>query len=157
LEGGCLRFYILLKHFSLLWRRHHYRWRAAKFRPMLGAQDLWAARDLYRATPVVTRDLDYSGLIRRTAPFSSLLRLIRGCGGSILTRILTGTAKGGSQMMLLKSALYNDEKSVESVSGINLYLNCSIWLVTQNLIGSFDFGEVFYIVYCNLPWRHNAV
>jgi hypothetical protein len=31
-----------------------------------------------------------SGLIRRTAPFSRLLRHTKGCGGSILTRILTG-------------------------------------------------------------------
>jgi hypothetical protein len=31
---------------------HHCRWRAAKFRPMLGAQGLWAGRDLYRATPI---------------------------------------------------------------------------------------------------------
>jgi hypothetical protein len=57
---------------------------------MLGAQGLWAGRDLYCATPAVTRDLGFSGLIRRTAPFSSLLRHTRGCGGSILTRILTG-------------------------------------------------------------------
>jgi hypothetical protein len=42
--------------------------------------------DLYRATPAVTRDLDFSGLIRRTAPFSRLLRHTGGCGGSILTR-----------------------------------------------------------------------
>jgi hypothetical protein len=27
-----------------------------------------------------------------------------------------------------------------------------ILLVTQNLIGSFDFSEVLYIVCCNLPW-----
>jgi hypothetical protein len=85
-----LRFYVPLKNFSLLWRRHYCRWRAAKFRPMLGAQGLWAGRDLYRATPTVTRDLGFSGLIRRTAPFSRLLRHTRGCGGSILTRILTG-------------------------------------------------------------------
>jgi hypothetical protein len=85
-----LRFYVPLKNFSLIWRRHHYRWRAAKFRPMLGAQRLWAGRDLYRATPAVTWDLGFSGLIRRTAPFSRLLRHTRGCGGSILTRILTG-------------------------------------------------------------------
>jgi hypothetical protein len=65
------------------------RWRASKFRPMLSAQGLWAGRDLYRATPAVTRDLGFSGLIRRTAPFSRLLRHTRGCGGSILTRILT--------------------------------------------------------------------
>jgi hypothetical protein len=38
----------------------------------------------------VTRDLGFSGLIRRTAPFSRLLRHTRGCGRSILTRILTG-------------------------------------------------------------------
>jgi hypothetical protein len=82
-----LRFNISL----IIRRRHHCRWRAAKFRPMLGAQGLWAGRDLYRATPAVTRDLGFSGLIRRTAPFSRLLRHTRGCGGSILTRILTGT------------------------------------------------------------------
>jgi hypothetical protein len=43
---------------------------------MLGAQGLWAGRDLYRATPTctVTRGVGFSGLIRRTAPFSCLLR-----------------------------------------------------------------------------------
>jgi hypothetical protein len=60
---------------------------------MLGAQGLWAGRDLYRATPAVTRDLGFSGLIRRTAPFSRLLRHAWGCGGPILTRILTGLTK----------------------------------------------------------------
>jgi hypothetical protein len=89
-----LRFYVPLKNFSLIWRRLHYRWRAAKFRPMLVAQGLWAGRDLYRATPTVTWDLGFSGLIRRTAPFSRLLRHTRGCGGSILTRILTGLTSG---------------------------------------------------------------
>jgi hypothetical protein len=83
-----IRFYVPLKNISLIWRRHHYRWRAAKFRPMLGARGLWAGRDLYRATPAVTRGLGFSGLIRRTATFSRLLRHTRGCGGSILTRIL---------------------------------------------------------------------
>jgi hypothetical protein len=65
-------------------------WRAAKFRPMIGAQGLWAGRNLYRATPVVTWDLGFSGLIRRTAPISRLLGHTRGCGWSILIRILTG-------------------------------------------------------------------
>jgi hypothetical protein len=51
---------------------------------------LWAGRDLYHATPTVTRDLGFSGLILRTTPFSRLLRHTRGYGGSILTRILTG-------------------------------------------------------------------
>jgi hypothetical protein len=50
-----LGFYVQLKNFSLIWRRHHCRWRAAKFRPMLGAQGLWAGRDLYRVTPAVTQ------------------------------------------------------------------------------------------------------
>ena len=39
-----LWFYVPLKNFSLIWRRHHCRWRAAKFRPMLGAQGLWEGR-----------------------------------------------------------------------------------------------------------------
>jgi hypothetical protein len=59
-----LRFYVPLNNFSLI--------RAKKFRPMFGAQGLWAGKDLYRATPAVTRDLGFSGLIRRTAPFSRL-------------------------------------------------------------------------------------
>jgi hypothetical protein len=57
---------------------------------LLGAQGLWAGRNLYRATPAVTRDLGFSGLIRRTASFSRLLRHAWGCRGPILTRILTG-------------------------------------------------------------------
>jgi hypothetical protein len=61
-----------------------------KTSPLLGAKGLWAGRGLYRVTPAVTRDLGFSGLIRRTAPFSRLLRHTRGCGGSILARILTG-------------------------------------------------------------------
>jgi hypothetical protein len=32
-----LLFYVPLKNISLIWRRHHCRWRAAKFWPMLGA------------------------------------------------------------------------------------------------------------------------
>jgi hypothetical protein len=85
-----LLFYVPLKNCSLIWRRHHYWWRAAKCRPLLGSQSLWAGRYLYRATPAVTRDLGFSGLIRGTAPFSRLLRPTRGCGWSILTLILTG-------------------------------------------------------------------
>jgi hypothetical protein len=85
----CILFYVPLKNISLVWRRHHCRWRDAKFSAILGAQGLWAGRDLYRATPAVTRDLGFSGLIRRTALFSRLLRHTRGCGESILTRILT--------------------------------------------------------------------
>jgi hypothetical protein len=97
-----LRFYVPLKNISLIWRRHHCRWRAAKFRPMLGAQGLWAGRDLYRATPAVTRDLGFSGLIQRTASFSRLLRHAWGCGGPILTRILTGSYPFEEDLPLLK-------------------------------------------------------
>jgi hypothetical protein len=86
----CLRFYVQLKNFSFIWRRHHYRWRAAKFRPMLGSYGLWAGRDLYCVTPAVTRGLGFSGLIWRTTPFNRLLRLARGCGWPILTWILKG-------------------------------------------------------------------
>jgi hypothetical protein len=54
-----LRFYVPLKHISLLWRRHNYWWRLQIFRPMLGAQGLWAGRYLYHATPTVTQDLGF--------------------------------------------------------------------------------------------------
>jgi hypothetical protein len=69
------------------------RWRAAKFRPMLGAQGLLEGRDLYRATPAMTRDLGFSGLIRRTTPTSRPLRHVWGCGGPLLTRIFTGAKR----------------------------------------------------------------
>jgi hypothetical protein len=64
--------------------------RLQKLGPMLSAQDLWAGRDLYRATPAVTWDLGFSRLIWRTAPFSRLLRYMRGCGGFITSQILMG-------------------------------------------------------------------
>jgi hypothetical protein len=58
---------------------------------MLGAQGLWAGGIfIVPHLHAVTRNLVFFGLIRRTAPFSRLLRYIRGCGESILTRILTG-------------------------------------------------------------------
>jgi hypothetical protein len=60
-----------LKNFSFIWKCHHYRWRATKFRPMLGPQGL--LRNLYRATPAVTPGLGFSVLIRMTSPFSRLL------------------------------------------------------------------------------------
>jgi hypothetical protein len=54
-----LLFYVPFKNISLIWRRHFCRWRAAKFRPMLGAQGRWEGRDLYRAIPTATRDLGF--------------------------------------------------------------------------------------------------
>jgi hypothetical protein len=58
-----LLFYVSLKNFPLVWRHQNYRWRAAEFRPIFITQGLWVGRDLYRATPAVTRDLGFSGLI----------------------------------------------------------------------------------------------
>jgi hypothetical protein len=75
-------------HFNI-WRRRYCRWKAANFRPMLGAQGHWAGRGLYRATLVVTRSLDFSDLIR-TFQFSRLVRHTRKCGGLVLTRIFAG-------------------------------------------------------------------
>jgi hypothetical protein len=71
-----LLLYVLLKNFSLIWRRHHCRWRAAKFRPIL-AQGLWAGRDLYRATPTVTRDLCFSGLPNQSLALTTRMEMQR--------------------------------------------------------------------------------
>jgi hypothetical protein len=65
-------FYVSLKNISRTWRRHHCRWRAAKFRPMLNAHGLSLSCD----TCCNTRP-GFSGLIRRTAPFSRLLSHIK--------------------------------------------------------------------------------
>jgi hypothetical protein len=54
---------------------------------MLGAQDLCAGRDLYRATPAVT---GVSIFPVSSEGFSTLLRYTRRCGGPILTQILKG-------------------------------------------------------------------
>jgi hypothetical protein len=78
----------------ILWRHHHCRWRAAKFRSMLGTQGLWTRKYFYRATPAVTRDLGFSDFIRRTDPTDppsvAFLRHAWGCEGPILTQVLTG-------------------------------------------------------------------
>ena len=52
-----LFFYVQLEYFSLKWRHRHHWWRAAKFWPFLRTYGFWGGRDLYRATPSVTRDL----------------------------------------------------------------------------------------------------
>jgi hypothetical protein len=51
---------------SIFWCRpaqEFFTWKAAKCWPMLGAQGLWAERDLYRAAPAATRALGFPGLI----------------------------------------------------------------------------------------------
>jgi hypothetical protein len=60
-------FYVPLKNFSLIWRRHHCLWKAANFGPMFDAQGLWTGSDLYRATHAVTWGLGFPGLIRITS------------------------------------------------------------------------------------------
>jgi hypothetical protein len=119
-----LRFYDLLQNFSLIWRCHHCRWRAAKFRPMLGAQGLWAGWDLYRATPAVTRGLGFSGLIRRTAPISRLLRHTWGCWGSILTRIITGNQY--IEKTYKQNSIFFFEHMLLGISRVSQYLVLAI-------------------------------
>jgi hypothetical protein len=66
--------YVPLKNFSLLWRRYHCRWRAANiYRPLLGAQGLWAGRDFYRATLTVTPDLSFFWSHPKGSPIQSPL------------------------------------------------------------------------------------
>jgi hypothetical protein len=81
-----LLFYVLFKNFSLMWRRHHYRVRAAKFRPR-SALRAFEQGGIFVVPHLL--GLGFSGLVRRTAQFSRLLRHTRGCWGSILTRVLT--------------------------------------------------------------------
>jgi hypothetical protein len=116
-----LRFYVPFNIFSLIWRRQHCRWRAANFRLMIGAQGLWAWRDLYRTTPAVTRELGFTGLIRRTAPTSFLLQHTRGCGGSILTRILRGL-----------NAYFNE--NVKMISILTILRIWNAWIAIRHTI-----------------------
>ena len=60
-----LLYYVSLKNFSLMRRRHKYRWKGCII--WAYARSLWAGKDLYRATPALTRELGFSSLIRRAA------------------------------------------------------------------------------------------
>ena len=53
----CLGFFVPLEIFSLIWRRRHYRWRAADFDmcPELMAIEQWGI--FKRATPTMTRGI----------------------------------------------------------------------------------------------------
>jgi hypothetical protein len=70
---------------------------------MLGAQGLWAGRDLYRATSAVTLGLGFSGLIRRTAPLSRLLRHARGWRVGLTTSGSGGLRRPSSTGVLYES------------------------------------------------------
>jgi hypothetical protein len=82
-----LLFYVPLMTFTYIWKRQHCQWRAVKF-------SLWSALRAFEQEGIfiVTRDLGFSSLIWRTAPFSCLLRHTRGYGGSTLTYILKGSS-----------------------------------------------------------------
>ena len=54
-------------------QRHHYCCWMAKFRPILGKNNLSARNDLYYATPAVAQGLGLQSLTYRTALFSRLL------------------------------------------------------------------------------------
>jgi hypothetical protein len=89
-------FDVPLKSFSrIIMEMSPLRWNAAKFRSMLSAHGFWAGPGGSSSCHNYwdTRDLGFSGLIRRATPFSRLLRHAWGCGGSILTRILTGITR----------------------------------------------------------------
>jgi hypothetical protein len=81
--GGYLLIYVPLKNFSLIWRCHHYRWRAAKFRP-LSREGSLSCRTCSDTGPQIFQS-------QKDRPnFNRLLRLRRERGLSILTRILMG-------------------------------------------------------------------
>ena len=66
-----MTFYIPIKKNSHVWRRHKLG-KAAKSGSFFGAYDPRAERDLYRATPPVTRDLIFFSLIQNDQSVSSL-------------------------------------------------------------------------------------
>ena len=62
----CMFVCVTFENSSFRWRR------VAKIRPLLDTYGPWGWRDLYRATPALTRGLIVCGLIRRAAPFNHL-------------------------------------------------------------------------------------
>jgi hypothetical protein len=99
----------------------------------------WTGRDLYRATPAVTRDLGFSGLIRRTSPYLVASYNTRGCGGSILTRILTGLQADGS----IESKAYKFYGKNSVSTGFREHQCNVFWLQVQNFVMEYD---QFYII-----------
>ena len=49
----CSLIFLLFENISLMWRCHHWGWRAAKVRSMLGTYRPWAGEDIYYPTPVL--------------------------------------------------------------------------------------------------------
>jgi hypothetical protein len=105
------------------------------FWPTLGAEGLWAGRDLYRATPAVTWGLGFPGLIRRTAPFSRLLRPTRGCGGSILTgphSVASYDTQGDAENLFLPGSsrvrLFRRQRSSSNTRALNVVNKLFLWI-----------------------------
>jgi hypothetical protein len=65
-------FYVTFKNFLLIWRRHHYRWRAAKFSPMLGARSLIFENHTHSYVSVENPDPIIYTCIHIVAAFSKL-------------------------------------------------------------------------------------
>lgn len=69
--------YFFFEITSLIWKRLHCRWTAAKFTITIGAYVLWNRRNLYCVIPAMTRDRNLHGLIRETVPYLSRWRQSR--------------------------------------------------------------------------------
>jgi hypothetical protein len=119
------------------------------------------------ATPAVTRGLVFSGLIRRTAPFSCLLQDTKGCGGSSRTRIFKGfrecRKRRDSLIRSLQLVLFEWHDSEVKV--------CTIWFANENIYTKPHLGSVVHIIkyegsFCangedihgvHQPWRHASL
>jgi hypothetical protein len=135
-------FYAPLKIFSLTWRCHHYRWRAANFGlcSALRACEqgwifivphlLWNGASVFPVSsegpPYSVTSYDSQG-IRRTysnpdlhgSPFSRLLRHARGCWGPVLTWILTGVvAFEKTYSWVRKSTVFLKSLRFKKISGL---------------------------------------
>jgi hypothetical protein len=131
-----LRFYVPLKNFSHIWRHHHCRWRAAKFRSMLGAQGL--SREGYLSCHICcdTGPRVFWSHPKDPPPFCHPLRHTRGCGGSILTRILTGDLL---KNWAIKFQIYM--KASQHCTESNLWKLC--WFSEQKETKFISIGKVF--------------
>jgi hypothetical protein len=76
-------------------------------------------RDLYRATPTTTRDLGFSGLIRKNAPLSHLLRHAWECRWPILSQILRVLTK---RVQLYVTYIHVNIKLIQALFVSYLYL-----------------------------------
>jgi hypothetical protein len=81
----------------------------------------------------------FSGFIRRTTPFSRLLRHTRGCGESILTRILTCPHSVAS---------YDTQRDVE-----DLFESGSSWVRVTWITRRVNECPDYIVCTCMISWR----